>query len=158
MRSWLAVVLASIWIGAALLLAGSVTPALFATLPSREMAGAVVAVVLPVVFICGLAGGLLVGGAELQRGPSALSRAQVGCAVVWASACGVAQFVLIPRIQQLRQAIAGPIDALSRDDSRRVAFGRLHGGVVGLFGIAIVAAAGVVVLAIAAGRYRPAHS
>jgi hypothetical protein len=51
-----------------------------------------------------------------------------------------AQIVVAPRIEAVRVSAGGPIDALARDDARRVAFGRLHGVSVALLSLAGVAA------------------
>jgi Domain of unknown function (DUF4149) len=158
MRPVLALVLASLWIGASLLLALSVAPAAFGTLPSHELAGAVVGQVLRPVFVSGLVGGLIVAGADLQGGSPMGRRARVACAAVWALACGVAQFVLTPRIDTIRRAIGGPIDALARDDVRRAAFDRMHVEIVGVFCLALVAAAVVVILQAVAARPRVSTS
>ena len=154
MRSFLALIFASLWIGASLLLAGSVAPVAFGTLASREMAGAVIGHVLRTVFVSGFLGGVILTGVELQGGLPAGRNARVAFAVVWASACGIARYVMTPRIDEIRRAIGGPIDALARDDARRVAFDRMHGAIVGVFGLAIVAAAVVVVLQVIAARPR----
>lgn len=148
MRPLVGMILASLWLGAALLLAGSVAPTVFATLPSHVMAGAVVGHVLPVVFLSGLFGGVIVAATALQGAQATGRRARVGFAVVWGLACGVAQFVVTPRIHQLQMAIGGSVDALARDDVRRVVFSRLHGTILGVFGIAIIAAAVVVILSL----------
>jgi hypothetical protein len=66
---------------------------------------------------------------------------------VSALACAVAQLVVGTRIDRLRAAIGGPLDALALDDPRRIAFGKLHAISVGWLGVAVVAA--VVALALA---------
>jgi hypothetical protein len=67
-------------------------------------------------------------------------------------ACGIAQWIVGPRIERLRQEIGGPLDALPLDDVRRVAFGRLHGASVAWLGVAMLAAA---VALVAAARALP---
>jgi hypothetical protein len=54
--------------------------------------------------------------------------------------CAAAQFLVSPRIERVRSAIAGPIEQLDPGDSRRLEFGRLHAVSVGLLGIAMIAA------------------
>jgi hypothetical protein len=66
--------------------------------------------------------------------------------VVLIVACAVAQLIVAPRIARLRAEIAGPIEILPVDDARRVAFGRLHGVSVAWLGLAMLAAAVVVVI------------
>jgi len=141
----LAFALASAWLGAASLVAAVVAPAAFAVLPSRALAGALVGRVLPVLFWSGA----LVGVATLAITWSLPARAgRVAAAVVLAGTCIAAQLVVAPRIERVRAAIAGPMDALAPTDPRRLEFGRLHGVSVGLLGLAAVAAlVGLVLLA-----------
>jgi hypothetical protein len=138
-------VTSAVWLGAALLLAAVVAPAAFAVLPSRTVAGALVGQVLPAVFIAGCVGALatLATNQVASRGGSA----RVVASIVWLVACAVAQFVISPRIERVRAAAGGPIDALAADSPLRMAFGRLHGVSVGLLGLAMLAALGVLVLA-----------
>jgi hypothetical protein len=137
----------SAWLGAAVLLATSVAPSAFAVLPSRMLAGALIARVLPPLFIAGLLVGLL--AAVMQTGW------QRGAGVVMAAVCGVAQFGVAPRIERVRGMISGPVDALAENDPRRLAFGRLHGLSVALLGVAMIAA---LVIAIAAWRSHGQYS
>jgi hypothetical protein len=129
----------SAWLGAALLLAASVAPAAFAVLPSRTLAGALVGRVLPSVFIAGIAVAAL---AALGQG--AWRR---GAALIMGATCAAAQFVVAPRIERIRAAIGGPVDALAETDPRRMAFGRLHGLSVALLGVAMLAALVIIFVA-----------
>jgi hypothetical protein len=125
------------WIGAAVVVSAAVAPAAFAVLPSRTLAGALVGRVLPVLFWSGILVG--VASAALTWSlPQRTARATAAAAVVLA--CAVAQLVVTPRIERIRSAVAGPMDALATGDERRIAFGRLHGVSVGLLGIAMLAA------------------
>jgi hypothetical protein len=125
------------WIGAAVVVSAAVAPAAFAVLPSRTLAGALVGRVLPVLFWSGILVG--VASAALTWSlPQRTARATAAAAVVLA--CAVAQLVVTPRIERIRSAVAGPMDALAAGDERRIAFGRLHGVSVGLLGIAMLAA------------------
>ncbi len=128
----------SAWLGAAILMSASVAPAAFAVLPSRALAGALVGRVLPPLFVTGVLVGALAAACE----PSWRRAAGATMAVV----CAVAQFVVGPRIDRVRLAIAGPVEALAETDPRRIAFGRLHALSVGLLGVAMLAAL-VIVLA-----------
>lgn len=130
MRAALALVV-SAWLGAAILLAASVAPSAFAVLPSRALAGALVGRVLPALFISGLVLGVL---ASVVWG----ARWWPGAAL--AVSCAIAQFAVGPRIDRVRLAIAGPVEALADTDPRRLAFGRLHALSVGLLGVAMLAA------------------
>lgn len=156
-----AALLLSAWMGAALLTVVVVAPGAFAVLPSRTLAGVMVGRVLPIVFGSGLAVGVAV--ALLSGWPAAAGqaskagnaghagnavtagfppgRAAAITALLASAACALAQFGINPRLQRLRADLAGPVDALSLDDPRRVAFGLLHGySVLGL-GVAMLAGA-----------------
>lgn len=141
----------ALWLGAALFFGAAVAPALFAVLPSRSLAGVVVGRVLPWILYSGILIGALVACVEVAthgwrwRGPGA-------AAVVMIVACGVAQFVVAPRIERIRAQIAGPIEALQLNDPRRLAFGRLHGISVGWLGLAMLAAVAAGALAARSSR------
>lgn len=125
------------WLGAVIIVSAGVAPAAFALLPSRTMAGALVGRVLPALFWAGLALG--VATALVSRTLGAGWRG-IAAGSLLASACAIAQFVIAPRIQALRVAIGGAVDALDPVDPRRQAFGRLHGASVLWLGVAGVAA------------------
>jgi hypothetical protein len=148
-----AAVLVAAWFGAALLAAASVAPSAFAVLPSRTLAGDLVGRVLPVVFTGGIAVGI---AAALLAGGGTRLRATLGVpvALTCGLACALAQFIVGPRVTRLRAAIGPALDALSPDDPRRIAFGRLHAASVGGLGVALLAAAAFVVLSLLALRKR----
>ncbi|HEY7234669.1 MAG TPA: DUF4149 domain-containing protein [Gemmatimonadaceae bacterium] len=130
--------LLAVWIGAAALFALVVAPAAFAVLPTRTLAGALVGRVLPVIFYAGVVIGSIIVLLDLMGATGSWGRTAAGA--VSALSCAVAQLVVGRRIEQLRLAIGGPLDALAADDPRRLAFGRLHAISVGWLGIAMVAA------------------
>ena len=138
-------VLLAVWIGAALLFALVVAPAAFAVLPTRTLAGALVGRILPVIFYAGVVIGSVIVILDLVGRNASWGRTAAGA--VSALACAVAQLVVGTRIERLRLAIGGPLDALAMDDPRRIAFGKLHAISVGWLGIAMVAA--VIALALA---------
>src|SRR5690348_12015635 len=140
--------LLAVWIGAALLFTLVVAPAAFDVLPTRTLAGALVGRVLPVLFYAGVVIGSVIVVLDLIGRTGAWGRAAAGA--VSALACAVAQLVVGTRIDKLRSAIGGPLDALAADDPRRVAFGKLHAISVGWLGIAMLAAAVALVLAVRA--------
>jgi hypothetical protein len=140
--------LLAIWIGAALLFTLVVAPAAFAVLPTRTLAGALVGRVLPVIFYAGVVIGSLIVLLDIAGRTGAWGRSAAGA--VSALACAVAQLVVGTRIDRLRAAISGPLDALAGDDPRRVAFGRLHAISVGWLGLAMVAAVVALTLAVRA--------
>ena len=90
----------------------------------------------------------------MRRRRSDESAFRVAVAAV-ALACGVAQLVVGARIDRLRGAIGGPLDALSPEDPRRIAFGRLHAFSVGWLGVAMLAAVVALTLALRALNSRP---
>lgn len=140
--------LLAVWIGAALLFTLVVAPAAFAVLPTRTLAGALVGRVLPVIFYAGVVIGSLIVLLDIIGRTGAWGRSAAGA--VSALACAVAQLVVGTRIDRLRAAISGPLDALAGDDPRRVAFGRLHAISVGWLGLAMVAAIIALTLAVRA--------
>jgi hypothetical protein len=143
------VVLIAAWLGAAVFFSAVVAQAAFAVLPTRTLAGALVGRVLPVLFYSGMVLGAVVWTMEAAWGRGWLSSRAIAAVVALAS-CAVAQFVVGVRIEQVRAAIGGPIDALAVDDARRVAFGRLHAFSVGWLGVGMVASLVALVLAMRA--------
>jgi hypothetical protein len=138
------VVALSVWLGAAALTALVVAPAAFAVLPSRTLAGALVGRVLPVLFWSGLAIGL---GVAVAGWSTPRPMARTVAAGVMAAACAIAQLVVAPRIERIRNQIGdGAVDALAPTDPLRQAFGRLHGMSVAWMGLAGIAAIVTVIL------------
>jgi len=130
------IVLLAAWLGATLIVGAVVAPAAFAVLPTRTLAGALVGRVLPPLFWSGAAVGIV---AAVMARRAHHTSALVAALVITASSLA-AQLIVAPRIEAVRASIDGPIDALARDDARRLAFGRLHGASVALLGVAGVAA------------------
>lgn len=129
------------WLGAALITAAVVAPAAFAVLPTRTMAGTLVGKVLSAVFIAGIVAGVAVAAlVAASSGVAGPSRKAFIAALVVAAGCGIAQFVVTPKLDQLRARIGGPVDALAADDPRRVAFGLFHGYSVAGLGLALAGA------------------
>ena len=134
-------VLLALWLGAAILFAAAVAPAAFAVLPERELAGALVGRVLPVVFWSGVVIGTMVlalGLSRRDRGPGVASSVGGGVVLV---ACAIAQLLIAPRIAALRSQLSAPLATLAAEDPLRVAFGRLHVWSVVWLGVAMAAAA-----------------
>lgn len=137
----------ALWLGASILFAAVVAPALFATLPSRTLAGDVVGRVLPAIFYSGIVVALLAIVVEARLAGRVFT-ARVTAGLLLAAACGAA-LAIARGIDRFRTSIAGPIDALAPDDARRIAFGRLHALSVGALGVGMLAA---LVLTISAAR------
>jgi hypothetical protein len=137
------IALLAAWLGAALVVAAVVAPAAFAVLPTRTLAGALVGRVLPVLFWSGLIIGLIVLWIG-WRLPAPESR--TASAFVLVAACIVAQLVIAPRIERVRAAMGGPLEALDPSSPLRQSFGRLHGLSVACLGVGGLAALVLLVL------------
>lgn len=137
------VVLLGAWLGASAVVAAVVAPAAFAVLPTRALAGDLVGRVLPVLFWSGIAIGVVVAflGWRLP-----LPQWRAGAAFALVASCAIAQFVITPRLDRIRSAVVGPIDALGSANPLRQAFGRLHGLSVVCLGVGGVAAVLLLVL------------
>jgi len=137
-RAGVVSILLSAWLGAAVLVTTVVAPAAFAVLPSRTLAGALVGRVLPVLFIAGLV--VALASLSLDSGDHGRAiRVRRAMLIVAAVSCAAAQFAVAPRIECVRKEVAGPVEQLSPDDPRRIAFGRLHAASVAWLGVAMVA-------------------
>lgn len=143
----LSIALLAAWLGAACIVAAVVAPAAFDVLPTRTLAGALVGRVLPVLFWSGIVVGVLVLWMG-WRMPSPESR--TSAAFVLVAACVTAQLVIAPRIERVRAAIGGPMDALDPSNPLRQSFGRLHGLSVACLGAGGLAALTILVLLIRA--------
>jgi hypothetical protein len=142
-RNLVALVLVALWLGAALLAVTVVAPGAFAVLPTRALAGDVVGRVLPVLF----AGAIAVPGLVLGIAPAARHSGLAAFATVSSAAAAVAAlWVVNPRIAALRAAAVVPIDQLAPTDPRRTMFGVLHAASVALLGLAMIAAAVLLLL------------
>ena len=135
------ITLLALWLGAAVFFAAAVAPALFAVLPSRSLAGAVVGRLLPAILYSGMLIGVAAGLVTMLADDFPRSRGRDAAEVVMIAACAVAQFIVGPRIERVRASITGAIENLPVDDARRLAFGRLHGISVAWLGLAMLAAA-----------------
>jgi hypothetical protein len=136
----------ALWLGAAGFMSIAVAPALFAVLPTRTLAGAVVGRLLPSVFYAGIIVGLLVVALEVWTVGAWRWSGMTIASLVAVASCAIAQWIVAPRIERIRAAIPGAIEDLPLDDARRVMFGRLHGISVGWLGLAMLGAAAALVL------------
>jgi hypothetical protein len=139
----ISLVLLAAWLGASVIVAAVVAPAAFEVLPTRTLAGALVGQVLPVLFWSGM----VIGVVSLGIGWRLPSReALTASALVLVAACVVAQLVIAPRIERVRAAIGGPMEALDPANPLRQSFGRLHGLSVACLGAGGLAALVMLVL------------
>jgi hypothetical protein len=132
--------LVGLWLGASGFFSLAVAPAAFAALPSRELAGALVGRLLPILFWSGAVVGVVLIALELLGGEQRYRVGRVVSAAVVVSACMVAQLAIAPRIAALRAAMSVSLADLAADDSQRIAFGRLHLWSVAWLGAAMLAA------------------
>ena len=146
--------LLALWLGAAGFLAAVVAPAAFEVLPSRELAGAIVGRTLPVLFGLGIAVGLATLAIELVAAPRPYRLGRIVAACITALACAIAQLGVAPRIAALRASLSAPLASLATEDPQRVAFARLHMLSVAWLGVAILAGAVAIVLAVLTLRPR----
>ena len=154
----LLVVVLAAWLGAAVFFAAAVAPAAFRALPSRAIAGTLVARTLPVLLLSGIVAGALSAALAGSLGASGPRRRAVRAAgAVLAASCALGQFVIGTRIARVRAAAGPALGALAPGDPRRIAFGRLHVLSVGAFGagaLAAGAALGAAVSHLVPGRRR----
>jgi hypothetical protein len=147
--------LIALWLGGAVFFSFVVAPTVFAVLPARELAGAVVTRTIAVVNVGGFVIGLLLLATAFlaNDGRARLARlAEVVSLAVIASACGVGHWIVAARMLALRAAMGRPIDAVAADDPLRAAFNSLHGYSVATMGVALVA--GIVALLLIGRRNR----
>lgn len=145
------IVLLAAWLGAAVFVAAVITPAAFAVLPTRALAGAIVGRALPVLFTLGILIGAVV--AFLNLGIAA-GRAVTGGSSIFAVTSAAALLVAI-RLRGMLAALGSPIDALDQADPRRASFGQLHGLSVLLMGVGLIGAS---VALVALARHASARS
>jgi hypothetical protein len=128
------------WLGAVIFFGAAVTPALFAVLTTRSLAGAIVARTLPPLFFSGMVIGLL-GAVLALGGMRPLRRTRLSAGALMMIACVYGQVVVGARLERVRENIGPVLDAVPVTDPRRVAFGHLHALSVGALGVAALCAA-----------------
>ena len=142
-------ILLACWFGAALFFGAVVAPAAFGVLRSfglpnaNEIAGSIVTRSLSVVNLAGFViAVLLLATLIVRRNTSGRTSFIVEfiCLGVIALATGVGHWVIAARMRALRAAMVLPIDQITADDARRVAFNNLHGYSVNALGLAMIAA------------------
>jgi hypothetical protein len=118
------------WLGGIVFFGAVMAPALFSTLPSRDLAGSVVTRTLASLHMMGLVCGVLFLGASalhnyLVRGAAQLISTAHVLIVLMLLLTVISQFAIAPRMATLR-ADMGVIDEVAPDDARRIEFNRLH--------------------------------
>jgi hypothetical protein len=148
-------ILLACWFGAALFFGAVVAPAAFGVLRSfglsnaNEIAGSIVTRSVSVINIAGfLIALLLLLSLILRR--NAAGRVsfiiECICLAVIALTTAVGHWVIAARMRALRAAMVLPIDQIAADDSRKLAFGALHGYSVNALELAMIAALVALVL------------
>ncbi len=115
------------WVGSILYLSFVVAPGAFATLSSREQAGAVVAIALGRLQVLGLVAGVVYLGARvaLARTLGALARPAALAVILMLVLTLRSQHWVSPRMAGLRKEM-GSVDRTPENRPLRVEFNRLH--------------------------------
>jgi putative copper export protein len=124
----------ALWVGGGAAISFLVAPVVFELAGSRRLAGEIVGQVLRRFDIYALIAGPIACAAALVEmagtpGPGPARTLGLKLALV-AAMLGLAlysRFALSPEIRRVRAELGGEIDAVPREDPRRLAFGRLHG-------------------------------
>ena len=130
------------FLGAVVLFATTVAPALFATVPPPA-AARVVGRVLPVLDGAGLLLGL---GAVALGATGRSGRAAMVLGAVLAALAGASLFLVTPEIASIRRATGDMLSHLPPTDPTRRRFGTLHGLSTVLFGLQAVMAVALLAL------------
>jgi hypothetical protein len=141
------IVILALWIGAATFFSAVVAPAAFAALPTRELAGALVGRVLPVLFITGGVTAVIALLLEAFARHAKRRRLRMLMLGIVAVACAIAQLGVAPPIDALRTQLSAPLATLPAGSPQRVAFGRLHMMSVAWLAAAMLAGTSAAVLA-----------
>jgi hypothetical protein len=135
--------LAGLWLGAAVYFSFAVAPSAFAVLPTRELAGTLVNRTLGIVNLSGFTVSVLLlltlplvkrAASRLEIIPEAVSL------LLLVIATAVGQWVIAARLHELRARLGGPVEGLAKSDPARVAFDALHGYSVKALMVAMLAA------------------
>jgi hypothetical protein len=157
----LRLLLIGLWLGAAVYFSSVVAPSVFSVLRANqlpnvgEIAGTLVTRTLAVVNISGFVVGLFLLVSTFAFGKGLGKRSfflELASLILMAVSTGAGQWLIAAKMRALRVAMALPIDQVSIDDPRRVAFNRLHGYSVTALSIAMVA--GLVAFLVIAYRSR----
>ncbi len=142
----LALLALAAWLGAALYFSAVVARGAFVALPNRTLAGALVGQILPALLDAGIVAGLWLAAVSFLTRPGLVRSASRYGGLGVAALCGVARFVILARIAELRRSMAVTVDALQPGDPMRRAFGELHALSVGALGLAMLIALGAAVI------------
>ena len=155
-------VLLAVWFGAAVFFSFVVAPAAFGVLRlyglanTSEIAGAIVSRSLSVVNVAGFVVALLLAVTIFARRDLTGRKgflAEGICLAVIALATVLGHWVIAARMRALKATMLLPIDQLTPDDARRVAFNSLHGYSVIVLSLAMIAALVALVLMARGSRH-----
>ena len=146
--------LLSLWLGAAVFFSAVVAPSVFGVLHrfevanANEIAGSIVTRSLSVINVTGFVIGLVLLAAALffTRTRTLTFVIQTLALAVITVATGIGHWVVAARMLALRTAMEVPIDRVSINDARRIAFNQLHGYSVALLSAAMLAAIIAIIL------------
>ena len=112
-----------IWLGGIIFFSIGVAPVVFAVLPTRALAGAVVNRSLGILHLGGLFSGIVFLLCSLLAwGRFRLPQLLI---VLMLTLTSLSQFAVIPKMESLRRAM-GTIDSVATTDVRRIEFNHLH--------------------------------
>ena len=114
-----------VWVGGIIFFAFVVAPVLFTTLPSRELAGAVVQRSLKELHWIGVGCGAVFLVASLLDFHSSVASIRNGAISLMLALTLISQVAITTRMERLH-ADMGAIDAVPASDARRVQFDSLH--------------------------------
>lgn len=148
--------IAGLWLGAMAFFTTSVAQAAFAVLPTRRMAGDLVAPVLAHLEYVGLAASLLLILSLMLSRERRTRTWTIEFVLYWIAfvATSVARFYVAARIHHIRVEWGDKLETLASSDPVRSTFGMLHGISVGLMGIDMVVALVAIVLLLMQARDR----
>jgi hypothetical protein len=142
--AFLEALLISVWLGSMVFFSFAVAPSAFGVLPTRHLAGQIVASTLSKVEVIGLVAGglLLVIHLIAWRYNDARPReraARIGLVGLMILATAGMRFWISPAMNSLRAAMGRPVDDIAPSDPLRVQFNDLHQYSVTLMAIAMLA-------------------
>ena len=121
--------LIGLWLGASVFFSFILAPSVFAVLPTRDLAGAVVQRTLMVVNVSGFVVGviLLVSAFLLREGVKKISFIiEIVSLLLLAVTLFIGHWVIAAQMRAYRLQMGRPIDELAQTDALRVAFNSLH--------------------------------
>jgi hypothetical protein len=133
--------LLGVWLGSMMFFSFAVAPSAFAVLPSRHLAGLIVANTLVKVEVIGLAIGFVLLLLQIikARTPAAGGKLNLLFLAVMLATTAALYFWISPAMNSLRLAMGNEIDNVPLTDPLRVQFNDLHQYSVSLMGTAILA-------------------